>query len=224
MDGAHDTIDKTVVPSYPGAVVDAAVCRGLAASCPYNGSTPSTGLQEIAANAGRIGDVIVVELGYNDAPSGASIDAALNALTTQDVPLVLWVGLSTLNRPQFGAENDRLEAATARWPTMRFLDWDGASHAHPEWFIANDGVGVHLTATGATAFVAWLKASLDAVPGIGVPPPAAQHCSPSGAIGTPTPRPPVLRSSPPPPGAGVPGQGPRPLLGSPARPPGCRRP
>ena len=214
MEGARDTLETTVVPSYPGAVVDAAVCRGLASSCPYNGSTPTTGLQEIAANAGRIGDVIVVELGYNDAPSASSIDAALGALTAQDVPLVLWVGLSTLNRPEFGTENDRLKAATARWPTMRFLDWDGMSHTHPEWFIPNDGVGVHLTAAGETAFVGWLKTQLDAIPGIGIPPPATQHCAAAVAIGQPTAGPSALASGAPDPASGFVGTDPRRLLDS----------
>jgi hypothetical protein len=214
LDGAQDTIEKAVVPSYPGAVVDAAVCRGLASSCPYNGSTPTTGLQEIAANSGRIGDVIVVELGYNDTPSAATIDAALSALTAQDVPLVLWVGLSTLNRPEFSTENDRLKAAATRWPTMRFLDWDGMSHAHPDWFIPNDGVGVHLTAVGETAFAAWLKTQLDAVPGIGIPPAPAQHCAATVAIGQPSAGPTAVGATAPDPGGGFAGTEPRRLLDS----------
>ena len=73
--------------------------------------------------------------------------------------------------------NDRLQAATTRWPTMRLLDWDGFSKSHPEWFIPDDGVGIHLTKDGATAYAGWLKERLDAVPGIGVPPPADQHCA-----------------------------------------------
>ena len=76
-------------------------------------------MAEIAANAGHLGDVVVIELGYNDKPSASAIDAALSALTAQDVPLVLWVDLSTLNRPDFAPVNDRLQAATTRWPTMR---------------------------------------------------------------------------------------------------------
>jgi hypothetical protein len=195
LDGARDTLQQTLVPSYPGAVIDAAVCRGVVHSCPYGGAAPTTGVEEIAANKGRIGDVIVIELGYNDSPSSGGIDAALQALTAQDVPLVLWVGLSTLNRPDFAPVNDRLRAATARWPTLRFLDWDGVSHGHPDWFVPNDGVGVHLTAAGETAFAGWLKAQLDGVPGIGVPPLPGQHCTASAAIGTPTAAPAALAAA-----------------------------
>ena len=74
---------RPILPAYPGTVIDAAVCRGLVVSCTASGapSPPATGMAEIAANAGRIGDVIVVELGYNDSPSASSIDAALAALT-----------------------------------------------------------------------------------------------------------------------------------------------
>jgi hypothetical protein len=214
--GATPAIDQTILPSYPGTVIDAAVCRGLVVSCTSSGapSPPTTGMAEIAGNAGRIGDVMVVELGYNDSPSASSIDAALAALTQQEVPLVLWVGLSTLNRPEFAAVNARLAAATSRWPTMRVLDWDGVSHGHPDWFIPDDGVGVHLTPAGASAFASWLKSQLDAIPGIGVPPPAAQHCSADVAIGTPSA---PLASTPtgtPGPDAGFTGTAPSRLLDS----------
>ena len=192
--GAETAIEQSLVPSYPGTVINAAVCRGVASSCPYNGTAPTTGQAEIAANAGHLGDVLVVELGYNDKPSTATIDAALGALSAQDVPLVLWLNLSTLNRPDFATVNDRLQAATTRWPTMRLLDWDGASKSHPNWFVPDDGVGVHLTKDGAAGFAAWLKGQLDAVPGIGVPPAAAQHCAAAVGIGAPA-LPPAAQSA-----------------------------
>jgi hypothetical protein len=212
--GAEPALQQTLLPSYPGTVIDAAVCRGLVTSCPYNGTTPTTGMAEIAAHAGQLGDVVVVELGYNDKPSAATIDAALKALTAQDVPLVLWVSLSTLNRPDFASMNDRLQAATARWPTMRVLDWDGFSTAHDSWFVPDDGVGVHLTKDGASAYAGWLKGQLDAVPGIGVPPPAAQHCAATVGIGTPSPAPAAQTALSPDDAAGFTGVQPKRLLDS----------
>jgi hypothetical protein len=71
---------------------------------------------------------------------------------------------------------------TKRWPTLRLVDWDGYSHAHPDWF-ADDGLGVHLTVAGRTAYGTFLRDQLDDLPGIGVRPPAAQHCASSVAIG-----------------------------------------
>jgi hypothetical protein len=212
--GAESALQQSLVPSYPGTIINAAVCRGLTTSCPYNGSTPTTGMAEIAANASHLGDVLVMELGYNDKPSASAIDAAMSALTAQDVPLVLWVGLSTLNRPDFAPVNDRLQAATARWPTLRVLDWDGTSKSHPSWFVPDDGVGVHLTKEGATAYAGWLKGQLDAVPGIGVPPPATQHCAATVAIGTPEPAPAAQPATPPDAGAGFTGIQPKRLLDS----------
>ena len=221
--GATDALEHTLRPAYPDMVLNAAVCRGLVASCSYAGRpAPTTGLAEIDANAGRLGDVVVIELGYNDKPSATAIDTALSALTAQDVPLVLWVGLSTLNRPDFAPLNDRLRAATARWPTLRFLDWDAVSHGHPDWFIPDDGVGVHLTANGVGPFASWLKDQLDGIPGIGVPPPPGQHCDAAVAVGAPSPGPTALPASPPEgpspdppnPSAGFTGVAPRRLLDS----------
>ena len=127
---------------------------------------------------------------------------------------MLWVSLSTLNRPDFAPVNDRLQAATARWPTMRLLDWNGTSTGHPTWFVPDDGVGVHLTKEGATAYAGWLKGQLDAVPGIGVPPPAAQHCTATVAIGTPEAAPAAQPPEAPDGGAGFTGVQPKRLLDS----------
>src|SRR5262245_59243575 len=98
---------------------------------------------------------------------------------------------------------------------MRRLDWDGASRGHPDWFVPDDGVGVHLTNDGASAFAAWLKTNLDAIPGIGVPPPVAQHCTAAVGIGTGVAAPVALPSSPTPDaGAGFTGIQPKRLLDS----------
>ncbi len=222
--GAQSALQQALAPSYPGLVINAQVCRGLTTSCPYNGATPTTGMAEIAANAGHLGDVVVMELGYNDKPSASAIDAALGALGAQGVPLVFWVGMSTLNRPDFASLNDRLVAAEARWPTLRVLDWDSASKAHPDWFVPDDGVGIHLTKDGATAYAAWLKGILDAVPGIGTPPPAAQHCVATVGIGTPAAAPTAQSSATADAGAGFTGIQPKRLLDSRAgRPVGAGR-
>jgi hypothetical protein len=186
--GAADALDQTVLPAYPGTLIDAAACRGLASSCTFTGTPtpPSTGIEEIKANAGALRDVVVMELGYNDKPSATQVDQAMSLLTAAGVPLVIWLDLSTLNRPDMAPTDSVLYAATSRWPTLRVAGWDAYSHAHPDWFVADDGVGVHLTASGATAFAAFLRAQLDAVPGIGVPPPPGQHCAASVAIGAPS--------------------------------------
>jgi hypothetical protein len=62
--------------------------------------------------------------------------------------------------------------------------------------------------------VTWLKAQLDAVPGIGIPPPAAQHCASTVAIGAPTAAPAALSGSGPDASGGFTGTEPRRLLDS----------
>lgn len=183
--GSPSTFTTVITPTYPAAVIDGRSNRRTVTASTYMGQPVTSGLDEIKANAGRIGDVIIVELGYNDCLSStfpAAIDQILTELTVQDVPTVLWSMMSTLNRPEFASCNSALTAATKRWPTLRLIDWDAYSHAHPEWF-ANDGIGVHLEAAGRTAYATFLRDQLDNLPGIGVRPPAAQHCSSAVAIG-----------------------------------------
>jgi hypothetical protein len=183
--GSPSTFTATITPTYPDAVIDGRSNRRTVTASTYQGSPVTSGLDEIKANAGRIGDVIIIELGYNDcvAPGfPAAIDQILTELTSQDVPTVLWSMMTTLIRPEYASCNAALNDATKRWPTLRLADWDGYSHAHPEWF-DDDGLGVHLTATGRTAYATFLRDQLDDLPGIGVRPPAAQHCLSSVAIG-----------------------------------------
>src|SRR6478609_4580458 len=71
----------TISSSYP-MLLDAAVCRRLvAASCPYQGVAPSTALQVVQANASHLGDVVVVDVGYNDSWTRyrSDIDAVMAA-------------------------------------------------------------------------------------------------------------------------------------------------
>jgi hypothetical protein len=183
--GSPSPFTATIAPAYPDAVIDGRSNRRTVTASTYMGQPVTSGLDEIKTNAGRIGDVIIVELGYNDCVATgfpSAIDQILTELTGQDVPTVLWSMMSTLNRPEYASCNTALTDATKRWPTLRLVDWDGYSHAHPEWF-SDDGLGVHLSTLGRAAYATFLRDQLDVLPGIGVRPPAAQHCSSAVAIG-----------------------------------------
>jgi hypothetical protein len=56
----------------------------------------------------------------------------------------------------FAAGNRALVAATARWPQLRILDWDGYTMCGPRdrWFSDS----VHLNTTGQAEFALWLRA------------------------------------------------------------------
>jgi hypothetical protein len=146
-------VKKALRKSAPGAVVDAVPCRGLVFSCvaPDLGRRPLTGLQTIRANRGRLGSVVVIELGYNDCPLRASIDRVMTELRRQKVRRVIWVNLSE-RRTIYRRTNRALAAASKRWRELRVLDWRGYSAEHDNWFLD----GVHLTRAGRAAFARFL--------------------------------------------------------------------
>jgi hypothetical protein len=183
--GSPSTFASTILPTYPTAQIDGRSNRRTISPSTYQGQPVTSGLDEITSHAGQIGDVIIIELGYNDCVSPSfpsAIDQILAALTGDNVPTVLWSMMSTLNRSEYGSCNAALTAATSRWPTLRLLDWDSYSRPHPEWF-AGDGLGVHLSGAGRTAYATFLRDQLDDLAGIGARPPANQHCSSSMASG-----------------------------------------
>ena len=103
----------TISSAYP-MLLDAKVCRRLvAASCPYQGVAPSTGLQAVQANAARLGDVVVMNVGYNDSWTRyrADIDAVMGAINAANVPYVVWVNLR-----QVGSERGRVRQHQRRHP------------------------------------------------------------------------------------------------------------
>ena len=175
-------------------LLDAAVCRRLvAASCPYQGVTPSTALQVVQANASHLGDVVVIDVGYNDSWTRyrSDIDAVMAAVNAAGVPNVVWVNLrqAGANAGGYANINAAIQSAAAAYPKIRVADWNSYSAGQP-WFGSD---GLHLTSTGAQALATFVKAQLDAVP--------PNRCSPSTAIGTPAPPLGSLPASPPATGA-----------------------
>jgi hypothetical protein len=126
-----------------------------------------------AANAVPIGtDLVVVELGYNDAPSamGARIDAVMNALAARGVSRVAWVTVSERRTvTAFATTNAAIRAAADRWSNLTVLDWEAASDdaLADRWYADN----VHLTSTGRAEFALFLHDSLLALLGDGTPRP-----------------------------------------------------
>ena len=137
-------------------VIDALACRGAVASCSMpSEARPPSGLSTIKAKRGRLGDLVVIELGYNDRPQRRAIDRVMQELRDQGVQRVAWINLSE-RRPGYRDTNRALTAASFRWPELRLLDWRGYSAGRSSWFID----GVHLTAKGKLAFAHFLARSL----------------------------------------------------------------
>jgi len=115
----------------------------------------------VAQNAPGTPDIAVVALGYNDSGSAMAgeIDQVMTALVNRGVRLVGWVNLSQRRTsggsPTYGRHNEALRSATAKWPQLRVLDWNGASSLglQSRWY----SDGVHLTTTGQAQYALWLR-------------------------------------------------------------------
>lgn len=146
--------------------VDARVCRRLVApSCSYRGDTPETALALARRLGPALGDVVVVNVGYNDELGGYGIDALLGTLRRAGVRAVVWVTLRE-SRGSFPPINAAIRAAARRSPLVRVADWNALSAGRP-WFAAD---GLHLNATGALALAGLIREGVIAgLASIGVP-------------------------------------------------------
>jgi hypothetical protein len=105
-----------------------------------------------------LGDVVVLDFGYNDSPDPAvfrgRIDDAMSALA--GVKHVIW-----LNQHDFGGRagmNAELAAAVARYPNLDVVDWNAEVNAHPEYVY---GDSIHLTPAGQVAMATVVREHFD---------------------------------------------------------------
>ena len=133
---------------------DAVVCRRLvAASCVFEGATPATALQVIAAHERSLGSVVVVNVGYNDWAAVYDVDRVMRALAAAGVTRAIWVTLreTTTN---YARSNARIRAAARRWrKSLVVADWNEHSRGKP-WFRED---GLHLTSSGAMGLARLLR-------------------------------------------------------------------
>lgn len=135
--------------------LDLRVCRRLVSrSCVFQGQAPPTALQAVQAYGSRLGDVLVLDVGYNEGPAGfaAGIDRVMRAALSQGARGVVWVTLrETLGI--YHQTNVAIRLAARRWPMLHVADWNAFSAGHA-WF---SGDGLHLTPAGATALAGFLR-------------------------------------------------------------------
>jgi hypothetical protein len=107
-----------------------------------------------------IGDVVVLDLGYNDGTDlGAwrdRIDRAMAILN--GVPKVIWLSQAEFagGRAEMNAE---LRDAALRYPNLEVVDWNAVVAAHPD-FVYGDGI--HLTAAGRAGMAGVVRERVDA--------------------------------------------------------------
>jgi lysophospholipase L1-like esterase len=131
---------------------------------------------------GRLGRAVVVHLGDNGPVRPTDIDALINELS--GVPNVLLVNVRVPREWQ-AEVNSELNAAVARHPGVKLVDWFGFSAPHGDWFESDH---THLKEAGMAAFADMI---VGAIP---PPPPPA----PAPATTTTVPPPPITTVNGPP--------------------------
>ena len=136
---------------------DTAVCRRLvAASCPFQGSTPATALQVIGASGRSLGRAVVINVGYNDWVAVYDVDRVMRALRSAGVNHVIWVTLreASSNASLYAQSNARIRNASQRWrKSLVVADWNAYSRGKA-WFRED---GLHLTTSGALGLARLLR-------------------------------------------------------------------
>ncbi|MGZ4394829.1 MAG: hypothetical protein ACXVZ2_05635 [Gaiellaceae bacterium] len=138
--------------------LDLKVCRRLVQpSCSFQGVAPSTALQAARSYGHSLGQVLVVNVGYNESAKGyrEGIDRVMRTALAQGAKGVVWITLREDSgyRSVYHATNGEIRAAARRWPQLVVADWNAYSRGKP-WFRSD---GLHLTPTGAVALATFLR-------------------------------------------------------------------
>ena len=140
---------------------DLAVCRRLATpSCAFQGHVPTTALQAVRSLGRAIGDVLIVNVGYNEGPTGyrRGMDRVIRAARAQGARGVVWVTLREANAI-YEPTNVAIRREAKRWRSVEVADWATFSRGRP-WFRAD---GLHPNAAGAQALATLLRARVSHV-------------------------------------------------------------
>src|SRR5207244_111588 len=115
--------------------------------------TPPSALETVEELGDELGPVVVVDVGYNDAPDGYAdgLDEVMRALVAAGVKRVVWVTLEETT-PGWLAIDEQIRAAPARWPQLVVADWGDAAAGKP-WLVD----AAHLNEAGAQAFARFLR-------------------------------------------------------------------
>jgi ABC-type amino acid transport substrate-binding protein len=135
---------------------EALSCRRLAAPSCAN-PPPPTALQTILSDGRSLGEVVVMDIGYNDSASsyGSELDTAMRDMLAAGVHHVIWVTLRE-RYSNYHSTNEVIEAARHRWPQIEIADWNSYSDGKP-WFAPD---GIHLNTDGAFALARFLRSFL----------------------------------------------------------------
>src|SRR4029077_7562937 len=148
------------------------VCRRLVQlSCPSQGVRPPTVLDVVQASAqGALGQIAVVDVGYNDYVDQYQNDmeTVIKALIGNGVEHIIWTTMHEV-RDDYRNINATIRTEAAKWPQVVIADWDAASQGQ-DWFNSD---GLHRTAGGAGGVARPLRPLILSVCGAPCQPPPA---------------------------------------------------
>lgn len=134
------------------------------------------------ANPAALGDVVVLDLGYNDMDDPGvfreRIDGAMGALS--GVKHVIWLNQHEFE-PGRAAMNAELTAAASRYPKLDVVDWNAEVNAHPDEVY---GDAIHLTSSGQAAMARLVRQHFDSFVASLTPPTTVAAPAPSAPAPT----------------------------------------
>jgi sirohydrochlorin ferrochelatase len=139
--------------------LEVAPCRRVEGEgCPIDGVRPPSALQLIQSLGSKLGDNVVVAVGYNDFEDqyAGNIEDAINAMTAAGVKRIFWLTLRAARHPYLSM-NDDIAQAAAKHPQVTVVDWNVYSRSHPDWFQTD---GLHLLGPGAEGMATLIHKSL----------------------------------------------------------------
>jgi len=165
-------------------------CRKLVPpGCAYQGMRPPSVLDIVESSPlAQLGNIVVVDVGYNDPANNYEPDMGrvADAIVKRGVGHVIWVTMREKNE-DYRQINEIIRTQARRWPQVQVADWEGASRGK-DWF--NDD-GLHLNAAGALGLAKLLRPYILAACGA-----ACETASPPAARAPRNVRLPALRGTP----------------------------
>ncbi|MGN6797407.1 MAG: putative Ig domain-containing protein [Gaiellaceae bacterium] len=139
--------------------LEVAPCRRVEGEgCPYNGVRPPSAVQLIQSMGSKLGDNVVVAVGYNDFEDqyAGNVEDAINAMIAVGVKRIFWLTLRAAHHPYLSM-NDDIAQSAAKHPQVTVIDWNMYSRSHPDWFQTD---GLHLLSPGAEGMTTLIHKSL----------------------------------------------------------------
>ena len=130
-------VEPVLQKRLPGIVIDGQIGRQM-----YQATNVISALQE----SGKLGKVVIIELGTNGSFTEKQLTKTLDALKETEVIVLV---NTRVPKPWETAVNETLTKVSEAYPNTRLIDWYSASSGHDDYFYPD---GVHLNLTGAEAY------------------------------------------------------------------------